>query len=165
MQYMCLISVTFLRPKYPNRNHVHQESKNPNHDSQDRSLQIWGTWNPCPKGPASPKTRITSRHCKLFSIWVPGTLRVTLRLQIAQSRSYLHTLGPKVGTIYILGALGLGLAPGSKNLMLGPTLHDFLTVFTWVPGLQKTATKIPLFLTSFLPGLPAKALSASLICI
>ena len=29
-------------------------------------------------------------------------------LQIAQSRSYLHTLAPKVGTIYILGALGFG---------------------------------------------------------
>ena len=32
-----------------------------------------------------------------------------LGLQIAQSRSYLYTLGPKVGSIYILGALGLGL--------------------------------------------------------
>ena len=31
---------------------------------------------------------------------------VSLGLQIAQSRSYLHTLGPKVGIIYILGALG-----------------------------------------------------------
>ena len=36
-------------------------------------------------------------------------VRVTLVLQIAQSRSYLETLGPKVGTICILGALGLGL--------------------------------------------------------
>ena len=32
----------------------------------------------------------------------------TLRLQIAQRRSYLCTLGPKVGIIYILGALGRG---------------------------------------------------------
>ena len=31
---------------------------------------------------------------------------VTLGLQIAQSRSYLYTLGPKVGIICILGALG-----------------------------------------------------------
>ena len=32
----------------------------------------------------------------------------TLGLQIAQSRSYLCTLGPKVSIIYILGALGEG---------------------------------------------------------
>ena len=31
---------------------------------------------------------------------------ITLGLQIPQSRSYVHTLGPKVGTIYVLGALG-----------------------------------------------------------
>ena len=31
---------------------------------------------------------------------------ISLGLQIAQSRSYLYTLGPKVGSIYILGALG-----------------------------------------------------------
>ena len=31
----------------------------------------------------------------------------TLGLQIVQSRSYLYTLGPKVGIIYILGALGI----------------------------------------------------------
>ena len=35
-----------------------------------------------------------------------GGLFQTLGLQIAQSRSYLHTLGPKVGIIYIHGALG-----------------------------------------------------------
>ena len=39
----------------------------------------------------------------LFLTWSP-----TLGLQIAQGRSYVHTLGPKVGTIYALGALGLG---------------------------------------------------------
>ena len=33
---------------------------------------------------------------------------LSLGLQIAQSRSYLHSLGPKVGIIYILGALGFG---------------------------------------------------------
>ena len=32
----------------------------------------------------------------------------TLGLQIAQNRSHLQTLGPKVGTIYVLGALRLG---------------------------------------------------------
>ena len=35
----------------------------------------------------------------------------TLRLQVAQSRAYLHTLGPKVGIIYILGALLIGSFP------------------------------------------------------
>ena len=30
----------------------------------------------------------------------------TLGLQIAQSRPYLHTLGPKVGIAYIIGAPG-----------------------------------------------------------
>ena len=34
----------------------------------------------------------------------------TLGLQIAQSRSYLQTLSPKVGTICILGTLGIGFA-------------------------------------------------------
>ena len=34
------------------------------------------------------------------------TRTISLGLQIAQSRSYLYTLGPKVGNIYILGALG-----------------------------------------------------------
>ena len=37
----------------------------------------------------------------------PLASTLTLGLQIAQSRSYLYTLGPKVGIIYILGALGL----------------------------------------------------------
>ena len=31
----------------------------------------------------------------------------TIELQIAQSRSYLNTSRPKVGIIYILGALGI----------------------------------------------------------
>ena len=34
-------------------------------------------------------------------------LCLLLGLQIAQGRSYLYTLGPKVGIIYIRGALGL----------------------------------------------------------
>ena len=35
------------------------------------------------------------------------TVDHTVRPQLAQSRSYLYTLGPKVGTIYILGAPGI----------------------------------------------------------
>ena len=35
------------------------------------------------------------------------SLGCSLRLQIAQSRSYLHTLGPIVDITYILGALGI----------------------------------------------------------
>ena len=38
---------------------------------------------------------------------VSRVILITLGLQIAQSRPYLHTLGPKVGFIYIHGALGL----------------------------------------------------------
>ena len=42
---------------------------------------------------------------------------VSLGLQIAQSRPYLHTLGPKVGIIYIHGAPGyLGPDPDFWNL-------------------------------------------------
>ena len=37
---------------------------------------------------------------------MPDIIFVALGLQIAQNRSYLCTLGPKVGIIYILGALG-----------------------------------------------------------
>ena len=33
------------------------------------------------------------------------TEAIPLGLQIAQSRSYSHTLGPKVGIVHILGAL------------------------------------------------------------
>ena len=44
----------------------------------------------------------------------------TLGLQIAQQRAHLCTLGPKVGTIYILGALGL---KASENLY-SPFLAD-----------------------------------------
>ena len=33
----------------------------------------------------------------------------TLGLQIAQSRSYLYTLRPKVGIFYVLGAIGEGI--------------------------------------------------------
>ena len=33
--------------------------------------------------------------------------RITPGLEIAPNRSYLHTLGPKVGIMYVLGALGL----------------------------------------------------------
>ena len=40
----------------------------------------------------------------------------SLGLQIAQSRSYLHTLGPKVGMIYILGAIGHDQENGEVNI-------------------------------------------------
>ena len=48
----------------------------------------------------------------LGSLWrstesSPGSLLRSLVQQIAQSRSYLYTLGPKVGIIYMLGALGV----------------------------------------------------------
>ena len=44
-----------------------------------------------------------------------NTLTVPLILQIAQNRSYLHMLGPKVGIIYILGAIGFQFLPGLSN--------------------------------------------------
>ena len=39
-----------------------------------------------------------------------------LGLQIAQNRSYLHTLGPKVGLVYILGAIGFGLGLENRHV-------------------------------------------------
>ena len=58
---------------------------------------------PCtpPEGLKVPKYRIRG-------VSILGIL-ITLGLQIAQSRPYLHTLGPKVGLIYIDGAPGLWL--------------------------------------------------------
>ena len=44
---------------------------------------------------------------------IPG--KRTLRPQITQSRSYLYTLGHKVGIIYILGALGEGRKTGRNH--------------------------------------------------
>ena len=44
---------------------------------------------------------------------------ISLGLQIAQSREYLHTLGPKVGILYILGALGLWFGVDSSYLGTG----------------------------------------------
>ena len=44
----------------------------------------------------------------------------SLRLQIAQSRPHLHILGPRVGMIYILGALsefGLGDCTASSGTL------------------------------------------------
>ena len=53
-------------------------------------------------------------------------------LQIAQSRPYLYTLGPKVGIIYIHGAPWCGLArhidsiPGDKShLLAGATFSSW----------------------------------------
>ena len=50
-------------------------------------------------------------HFILYSVPQPPTLG----LQIAPSRSYLHTLGPKVGIIYVLGALGYTLFPNHQG--------------------------------------------------
>ena len=43
------------------------------------------------------------------SLLVISCFRRTLGLQIAQNRLYVYFLGRKVGIIYILGALGLGI--------------------------------------------------------
>ena len=48
---------------------------------------------------SSPKPR-GSKH--LRDEYLAQTTSITLRLQIAQSRSYLYTFGPRVGHIYIL---------------------------------------------------------------
>ena len=58
----------------------------------------------------------------------PDTEYLSLRLQIAQSRSYLYTLGPKVGVIYILGAVGYGCCIRNRNCGLGYVPH------IWVLG-------------------------------
>ena len=70
---------------------------------------------------------------------------------MAQSRSFLHTLGPKVGTVYALGALGIeielitvgGIFHGLKLLeapeSLGRNSYDSIWVVVksmvpfWVP--------------------------------
>ena len=44
---------------------------------------------------------LTAGHCEGILLYCK-----TLGFQKAQSRSYLHTLGPKVVVMYILGALG-----------------------------------------------------------
>ena len=50
-------------------------------------------------------------------VWAKYSL---MGLQITQSRSYLCTLGPKVGTIYVLQVLGGGvgwvIGPSGSNL-------------------------------------------------
>ena len=48
----------------------------------------------------------------------------TLWLQIAQSRPYLYTLGPKVGTIYVRGGCGKCMSQYLlyRSLKYGPTL-------------------------------------------
>ena len=46
----------------------------------------------------------------------------TLGLQIAQSRAYLYTLGPKVGLIYMLGASGIH---SISRVVLGAGLEPY----------------------------------------
>ena len=61
----------------------------------------------CGLGPG--ETRELPRYLlKEDSLRVMKRHPISLALQIAQSRSYLHTLEPKVGIIHILGALGCG---------------------------------------------------------
>ena len=45
----------------------------------------------------------------------PIKVTISLGLQIAQTRSYSYTLGPKVGIIYVLGALGYSAESGSPR--------------------------------------------------
>ena len=49
----------------------------------------------------------------------------SLGLQIAQTRPYLHTLGPKVGIIYIHGALGIVPVVGVLYLHGAPGLRCY----------------------------------------
>ena len=56
---------------------------------------------------------------------------ITLGLQIAQSRSYLYTLRPKVGIICILGALGL--VSIMKGFLWALVLGPFLILVWSVP--------------------------------
>ena len=55
------------------------------------------------KGPGNPTT---SEAPEMIAFITGLSVSPTVGLQIAQSRSYLYTLGPKVGSISILGALG-----------------------------------------------------------
>ena len=41
-----------------------------------------------------------------------------VRIQIAQSRVYVHILGPKVGLVYKAGSALLGLRPSGSALLL-----------------------------------------------
>ena len=56
------------------------------------------------------KVLFEGNPCNSIRISLPNCPSIlTLGLQIGHSRSYLHTLGPKVGIIYILGAPGFGV--------------------------------------------------------
>ena len=68
-------------------------------------------------------------------------LAYPLDLQIAESSSYLHILGPKVGIIYILGAPGIDAAAlrrGQTWDLMQPSVNDWaqrkmlLRVEAWV---------------------------------
>ena len=63
---------------------------------------------PLPKSSDSPSSGLGRAEAQLVMfkllMYIPEAF--SLGLQIAQSRSYMYTLGPKVGIVYILGALG-----------------------------------------------------------
>ena len=61
----------------------------------------------------------------MTTLHLPST-NLTLDLQIAQNRSYLHTSGPKVGIVYVLGAPGLRSA---INVLLTYFLHALGQLF------------------------------------
>ena len=66
----------------------------------------------------------------LLSVLRSILLPFSLRLQIAQSRSYLHTLGPKVGIIYVRGALGFDSA--KLDTIVGTSLFSLsLSLSFW----------------------------------
>ena len=82
------------------------------------------TWTPQVHNmiPQTPPTKTPKGRHSTYS-GSPGTY-YTLVLQIAQSRSYLCTLAPKVGIISLLGALGIlpeFLGLGSISLLGWPT--------------------------------------------
>ena len=58
----------------------------------------------CAHPPATDISAFCSRMG--YQAFERSAFALALGLQIAQSRSYLYTLGPKVGIIYLLGALG-----------------------------------------------------------
>ena len=67
------------------------------------------------KWPKPLKTAQKAITLHTFGFQVVKGLKVTLGIQIAQSRYYSHTLGPK-GIIYMLGSLGIAntwLQPGA----------------------------------------------------
>ena len=53
-----------------------------------------------------------------FGAWASKCRYHPLRSQVAQSRHFLHTLGPKVITVYILGSLGILYPNQQRHLVV-----------------------------------------------